>query len=77
MLGYHCVLTTYDKVRAVHHNSIVFFLRCRCLQQWGILAAAEAPVLDQLLLTLQQQLTTDDESAPAELAGLQGHVAYW
>jgi hypothetical protein len=30
-----------------------------------------------LLLLLLQQLSLEDESAPAEVAGLQCHVAYW
>lgn len=52
-------------------------MRHRCFQQWGVLTASEAPVLDQLLQVLQQQLESDDESAPADVAGLQCHVAYW
>lgn len=57
-----------------------------CLHHWGLLhAAAAAPgaardgasVLQQLGEVMQQQLDLEDESAPAEVAGLQCHVAYW
>jgi hypothetical protein len=35
------------------------------------------PLLLLLLLFALQQLSLEDESAPAEVAGLQCHVAYW
>lgn len=48
----------------------------RCLQQWGLLHQTEpCPFLEQLSALLQQQLDFDDASAPAEVAGLQCHVA--
>jgi hypothetical protein len=34
-------------------------------------------VLEQVAVLMQQQLSAEDESAPAEVAGLQCHVAYW
>eukprot|EP00775_Hariotina_reticulata_P006793 gene6793-7010_t len=49
----------------------------RCLQQWGLLVTDHAPVLEQVAAVMQLQLSAEDESAPAEVAGLQCHVAYW
>ncbi|WIA43910.1 hypothetical protein OEZ86_010316 [Tetradesmus obliquus] len=56
---------------------VAALLLLRCFQQWGVLTAENAPVLDQLACLLPQQLSLEDESAPAEVAGLQCHVAYW
>lgn len=48
----------------------------RCLHRWGLLLQTEpCPFLEQLSSLLQSQLDLDDASAPAEVAGLQCHVA--
>lgn len=48
----------------------------RCLHRWGLLHQTEpCPFLEQLSSLLQSQLDLDDASAPAEVAGLQCHVA--
>lgn len=49
---------------------------CRCLQYWGLTHQTEvSPCLEELAALLQQQLESEDESAPADVAGLQCHVA--
>lgn len=48
----------------------------RCLLHWGLLHQTEqCPFLEQLAAVLQAQLDLEDASAPADVAGLQCHVA--